>query len=56
MHINRAGEIFDSLGVIEVYFQGHPVWIEKINKNTVGVINLDTNEHLEVSAQDLIEG
>lgn len=56
MNINRAAEIFDSLGVIEVYFQGCPVWIEKVNKNEVGIINLDTNEHLEVSAQDLIEG
>lgn len=56
MNINRVEEIFDSLGVIEVYFQGCPVWIEKINKGLIGVINLDTNEHLEVPPQDLFEG
>jgi len=37
MNTNRATEIFNSLGVIEVHYQGYPVWIEKIKYNMAGV-------------------
>lgn len=56
MNVNRAKEILDSLGVFEVYFQGRPVWIEKINDDTAGILNLSTNERLEVPVKDLFEG
>jgi small acid-soluble spore protein H (minor) len=55
MNIDRATEIFNSLGVIEVCYQGSPVWIEKINENRVQVQNLNTNQHFEVSVYDLSE-
>lgn len=55
MNTNRAVDIFNSMGVIEVHYQGYPVWIEKINKNTAGILNLTTNERLEVSVKDLLE-
>jgi len=55
MNINRAVEIFNSLGVIEVCHKGSPIWIEKINDDRIQVQNLDTNQRFEVSVYDLVE-
>ncbi len=58
MDHQRAQEIFDSLGIIEVFYQGSPVWLEKINANhvQVQVQDMRTNQRLEVSVHDLHEG
>ncbi|MGI5880505.1 MAG: H-type small acid-soluble spore protein [Syntrophomonadaceae bacterium] len=56
MDNKRANEIFNSLGVIEVFYQDSPVWIEKIDANRVQVQNLRTNNHFEVSVYELVEG
>ena len=56
MDINRVSEIFDSLGVIEVCYQGCPIWIEKIDDDRVQVQDIETNQSFEVSVYDLVEG
>ncbi|NLV21681.1 MAG: H-type small acid-soluble spore protein [Syntrophomonadaceae bacterium] len=56
MDNKRANEIFDSLGVIEVFYQGSPVWIEKIDANRVQVQDMRTNQRFEVPVYDLVEG
>lgn len=56
MDSKRAQEIFDSLGIIEVFYQGSPVWLEKINANHVQVQDMRTNQRFEVSVHDLREG
>ena len=33
MLVDRAREIMESKGVIEVLYQGHPVWIEQIEQD-----------------------
>lgn len=56
MDADRAAEIFNSLGIIEVYHQGAPVWIEKVDSNRIQVQNLNTDQRFEVSPDDLVEG
>jgi small acid-soluble spore protein H (minor) len=56
MDINRAKEIFNSLGVIEVCYKGCPVWIEKIDEDRAQVQDIETNQSFEVSVNDLVEG
>lgn len=55
MDIKRATEIFNSLGVIEVCYDGYPVWIEKIDANRVQVQDIKTKNSFEVSVYDLVE-
>ncbi|SHJ17693.1 small acid-soluble spore protein H (minor) [Clostridium amylolyticum] len=57
MDIKRAGEIIESLGVIEVSYKGEPVWIENINQqnSTVKVKNMNTDKELNVDIKDLEE-
>jgi small acid-soluble spore protein H (minor) len=55
MEIDRAKQIFNALGVVEIYYQGYPVWIEKIKDDKALVQNLDTNQILEAPVHDLVE-
>jgi small acid-soluble spore protein H (minor) len=55
MDSKRVNEIFDSLGVIEVFYQGSPIWIEKIVANRVQIQDLGTKQRFEVSVSDLSE-
>lgn len=57
MDIKRAGEIIESLGVIEVTYKGEPVWLENINQqnSTVKVKNINTDKELNVDIKDLEE-
>ena len=56
MNTERAQEIFDSLGVIEVLHHGAPVWIEEVANDLATVKNLDTQERIRVPVADLAEG
>ncbi len=56
MNIERAQEIFDSLGVIEVLHHGAPVWIEEVANDQATVKYLDTHERTRVPVADLLEG
>jgi len=55
MLVDRAREIMESKGVIEVLYQGHPVWIEQIEQDTAKVRFLDNNHHLNVPINMLAE-
>ncbi|WMJ81891.1 H-type small acid-soluble spore protein [Clostridium sp. MB40-C1] len=57
MDIKRATEIIESLGVIEVSYNGDPIWLEDIDKenNTVKVKNINTAKELIVDISDLKE-
>lgn len=57
MELDRAIEIFDSLGVIDVKYKKHDVWIDDINKTNgiVQVMDLETHENLVVPVEDLKE-
>lgn len=57
MLTERAVEIINSLGVINVTYNNKSVWIEDIQRenNKVQVKDLKTNEVIEVEISDLIE-
>lgn len=55
MNTSRVKDIVESKGVIEVLYQGSLVWIEQVNGDSVQIQNLDTQQRLEVSANDLFE-
>jgi small acid-soluble spore protein H (minor) len=48
MDIQKAREILDSLGVIEVTYNNIPVWINQIDGDKAQVQNLETHEKFEV--------
>ena len=52
---NRAVQIIESLGVIEVKCADSPVWIESIRGNIADVTNLETNKKMEVPISELHE-
>lgn len=57
MLAERAVEIINSLGVINVIYNNKPVWIEDIERenNKVYVKDLKTNQVIEVEVSDLVE-
>lgn len=55
MNNERARQIVESLGVIEVLYNGSPVWIENIKENTAEVSYIDTKNKAEVQVDKLIE-
>jgi small acid-soluble spore protein H (minor) len=57
MKIERAKEIFDSYGVINVNYKSKPVWIEDIHleEYTAHVKVLPTDEVIEVPIRELQE-
>lgn len=55
MDNERAKQIVESLGVIEVLYNGSPVWIENIKENTAEVSYIDTKNKVEVQVEKLIE-
>lgn len=55
MLVDRAREIMESKGVIEVLYQGHPVWIEGIEQDSAQVRLLDDDHKLNVPINMLTE-
>ncbi|NMM65559.1 H-type small acid-soluble spore protein [Clostridium sp. P21] len=55
MDTEKAIEIVESLGVIEVKYKGSPVWIEIINEqsNTAKVKDINTSKEFSVDITDL---
>lgn len=51
----RAREIMDTLGVIEVFYRGAPVWIEKVDGDLVEVQHLENRERIQVPVMELSE-
>lgn len=56
MDPERAQEIINSLGVIEVLHIDTPVWIERADDHWAEVVYLDSDERAEVPLNELIEG
>lgn len=56
MNIERAKEIFDSKGVIEVKHKNKSVWIESVDdvEGMVKVRNLNSNKSHNVDVSELI--
>lgn len=55
MDNKRVQEIINSLGVIEVIYQGRPIWIEDIDGSLAQVRYLDTEDSFEVPVGELEE-
>lgn len=56
MRMDRAKEIVESTGVIDVHYQGRPVWIEGLEDGKAVVSFLhDRDRHLVVPVADLVE-
>ena len=55
MDNKRAREIVNSLGVIEVLYQGRPIWIEDIDGSLAQVRYLDAEASFEVPVGELEE-
>ena len=57
MKLERALDIVNSLGVIDVTYENNSVWIENVNgiDNTANIKDLKTEEVKRVSVFDLME-
>jgi H-type small acid-soluble spore protein len=55
MDNKRVREIINSLGVIEVLYQGRPVWIEDVDGSLAQVRYLDARDSFEVPVGELKE-
>lgn len=55
MDVQRAHDIVNSLGVIEVLYQGEPIWIENINGDQARIDFLERRHKAEVPVRDLME-
>ncbi len=57
MNSQRAKQIIESHGVIEVKYHDSPVWIEQVlpAENEAEVTDLDTNERMNVPLKELTE-
>lgn len=55
MDSERARQIVNSLGVIEVLYNGSPVWIENLKENTAEVSYIDTNADSNIDTKNRVE-
>lgn len=55
MRLNRALEIFNSLGVIEVLHHDSPIWIEQIKDEVAEIRYLETEARIQVPLGELRE-
>lgn len=56
MDPEKAQQIVESLGVIEVLHNGSPVWIENLDGGEAEVRYLETGEIVQVPVSELVEG
>ncbi len=56
MDPEKAQQIVESLGVIEVLHNGSPVWIENLDGDRAEVRYLETGEIMQVPVSELVEG
>ena len=57
MDVRRAEDILNSTGVINVLYNGSPIWIESVNRanSMAHVKNLTTKETINVHVSNLDE-
>ncbi len=56
MDPEKAQQIVESLGVVEVLYFGSPVWIEKVEGEDANVRYLETGDQIRVPVAELVEG
>ncbi|MDD2361288.1 MAG: small, acid-soluble spore protein, H family [Syntrophaceticus schinkii] len=56
MNPEKAQKIVESLGVVEVLYNGARVWIEKLEGEDADVRYLETGDQIRVPVAELIEG
>lgn len=56
MDEKRVREIMESHGVIDVFHEGIPVWIEALNGREAKVRHLEKEQHFLVAVGELQEG
>ncbi len=57
MDYNRAREILASENIVEVLYQGTPVWIHEVQRNGVtATVSMDKEEMVPVPIRELKEG
>ncbi|MGB4043354.1 MAG: small, acid-soluble spore protein, H family [Thermacetogeniaceae bacterium] len=52
----KAQQIVESLGVVEVLYNGAPVWIENLEGDEAEVRYLETGEIIQVPVSELVAG
>ncbi|MGI6436064.1 MAG: H-type small acid-soluble spore protein [Syntrophomonadaceae bacterium] len=55
MDVRRAHDIVNSLGVIEVLYQGEPIWIENLHGDQAMIEFLNSPTRAEVAVAELFE-
>lgn len=55
MQLDRVRDILESKRNVEVFYQGHPVWIEAIDQESAQVRLVDSNQQLKVPINMLAE-
>lgn len=56
MDPEQAQQIVESLGVVEVLYNGAPVWIENVDGEDAEVRYLETGDIIQVPVNELVEG
>jgi H-type small acid-soluble spore protein len=56
LEAEKAQQIFESLGVVDVLYNGSPVWIEDLDGEEAKVRYLESGQTIEVPVTELIEG
>lgn len=56
MDSEKAEKIVELLGVVEVLYNGAPVWIESLDGEDAKVRYLETGDHALVPVSYLVEG
>lgn len=56
MDPEQAQQIVESLGVVEVLYNGAPVWIENVDGEDAEVRFLETGDIIQVPVNKLVEG
>ncbi len=56
MDPEKAQKIYDSLGVVEVMYNGARVWIENLDGEDAEVRYLETGDYILVPVSELVEG
>jgi H-type small acid-soluble spore protein len=56
LEAEKSQQIFESLGVVDVLYNGSPVWIEDLDGEEAKVRYLESDEVIQVHVAELVEG
>ena len=55
MKLERINEILNNSEIRDIYYNNRCVWIQELNKNTVKIGFIDSNEEINVPIENLYE-